>query len=321
MKKTVKPVRNTGKVPCLPGTVHFDASGPIGPLLVGARYGFSLIGRNIRRVKERQTARIVTVKSQSRITAQVLREFPLLQLVVTRTAGTDHIDMEACARAGVAVRNIPDYSPSGVAEHAFALMLSLARNIVPAALSTKSGAFKYEPFLGLGLKGKTLGVIGTGRIGIEALKIGKGFGMELLAYDVYRKDTESESIGFAYVPLGELLKQSDFVSVHVPLLPETRHLLGRRELSSMKKGSVLVNTARGGVIDTEALVSHVSRFRGVALDVLEDEAGFNARHPLLSCPNVLITPHIGFYTDTALKRIAGETAQIIAEFENSGKVK
>jgi phosphoglycerate dehydrogenase-like enzyme len=121
------------------------------------------------------------------------------------------------------------------------------------------------------------------------------------------------------VPLSELLRVSDFVSVHVPLIPETKHLLGPREFAGMKEGSVLVNTARGAVIDTDALVAYISRFRGVALDVLEDESGFGAGHPLLAFPNVLITPHIAFYTDTSLVRIAGETERLITEYESSGK--
>jgi len=312
MKPPSKKNQNTG-------IIHFDASGQIGALLQGTKYGFSLTEATIPDISGRETAQIITVKSQSRITAPVLAAFPALKLVITRTAGTDHIDGEACKRAGVQVRNIPDYGPSSIAEYAFALMLAAARNIVPAVQATRNGNYSYEPFLGVGLKGKTLGVIGTGRIGVEVLKIGKGFGMELVAYDVFRKEEESRSVGFSYVPLSELLRVSDFVSVHVPLIPETKHLLGPREFAGMKEGSVLVNTARGAVIDTDALVAYISRFRGVALDILEDESGFGAGHPLLAFPNVLITPHIAFYTDTSLVRIAGETERLITEYESSGK--
>lgn len=249
-------------------------------------------------------ADILLMRDQfGQITAEVLARCPRLKLIVTRSAGADHIDLEACRARGVAVCNVPDYGAHMIAEHAFGLMLAVARN-------TCQGNRRYQQErrwddTGLGgveLFGKTLGVIGTGRIGRHSLRIGKGFGMDLAAFDVAENAALAGELGFAYRPLADLLAQADFITIHVPLLPATRRLINAETLAQVKPGAILVNTSRGEVVDTAALKAALasSRLRGAGLDVLEDERD---RYHDFSDLNVVITPHIGWYTGEARDRI------------------
>lgn len=273
----------------------------------------------------------------SRIDSTVLSRFPALQLVATRSTGYDHIDMAYCAAHGITVCNVPDYGDNTVAEHAFALLLSLVRHIVDGVERTRRGNFSVSDLRGIDLHGKTFGVIGTGRIGRCALRIARGFGMNAIACDLNPDHEAAERIGFRYVDFSELLSAADVISLHVPASPATRHLLSDAEFARMKSSAVLVNTARGNLIDTEALVRALAdgRLGGAALDVLPEEplireeaaifrSGMSekphdlkalvANHVLLSFPNVLVTPHIAYNTDGALRRIIDTTIGNIQAF-------
>lgn len=256
----------------------------------------------------------LTCKSQSILSASVMKKFPKLVLVVTRTVGVDNIDLAYCKQKGIAVYHIPDYGSQVVAEHALALALAGARHIVQANRDVHVGKFWYERFLGMAITGKTVGVVGTGRIGLAFIKLIASFGVTILAYDISKKEKISRNVGFQYVSLTKLLKTSDVVSIHVPLTASTRRMIGANELEMMKSGSILVNTARGGIIDEKALVKHINKFRAVCLDVVENENTFTKHNPLVRYENVIITPHIGFYTDQSVMRIVKETERCIINY-------
>jgi len=279
-------------------------------------------------------AEILSVFIYSRLTARLLRKLPRLRLVVTRSTGYDHIDLKACGLR-VAVSNVPFYGENTVAEHTFALILALSRNIHKAYVQTIKGDFSLEGLQGFDLKGKTLGVIGAGHIGLHVIKMAKGFGMQVLASDVRRDAFLSEVLDFEYVPLDDLLRRSDIVSLHLPYAAATRHLMNRERFAKMKRGALLINTARGGLVDTNALVWALDAgiVGGAGLDVLEGEelvkeerqllsqdfpkeklATALRNHILLHRENVVITPHIGFDSREALQRILETTVQNIQGF-------
>ncbi len=263
---------------------------------------------------EQKNTEIATIKTASTATKEILVQFPNLKLLITRTVGTDHIDLDYCKARGIEVKNIPDYGSYNIAEHVFALLLAGARNIYSTQAEIRAGTFSHKNYMAFALKGKTMGVVGTGKIGLETARMAKAFGMKLLAYDVYKNENAAKEIGFVYLPLEELAKTADVVSLHAPLLDSTHHMINDQILDMMKEGSILINTARGGLIDTQALLRHISKFRFVGLDVLEDEASFSPDHPLLSHKNVLITPHCAFFSDESIKKIAEETMRLFANF-------
>jgi D-lactate dehydrogenase len=290
---------------------------------------------------------IISVFVNSDITRDVLQKFPNLKLITTRSTGFDHIDIEACKTSGIQVAFVPGYGDNTVAEFAFGLLLSLVRKIYDAIDRIKEkGEFSYDGFRGVDLKGKTIGIIGTGRIGREAIQIAKGFGMNIVAFDPYPDETVAKELGFSYKSLDEMLGASDFITIHAPYNESTHHLINSESISKMKKGVYLVNTARGGIIDTKALVDGLESgtIAGVALDVLEEEGTiedemsfFKAggrvpknidgeapetletiirNHILMRMPNVLITPHNAFNTEEALRRILNVTIQNIIAFRD-----
>ena len=282
-------------------------------------------------------AEVISTFVNSRLDASVLSRFPALRLIATRSTGYDHIDAAYCAAHGVTVCNVPDYGDATVAEHAFALLLGLARHLVDAVERTRHGDFSTNGLRGIELRGRTLGVIGTGRIGRCALGIARGFGMLPIAYDVHPSREAAERFGFRYVELNELLAAADVISLHVPATPETRHLLSDAAFARLKPSALLVNTARGNILDTAALVRALAdgRLAGAGLDVLpeepliREEAGIFragaaekhydlkalvANHVLLRFPNVLVTPHIAYNTEEALRRIIDTTLDNIRAF-------
>lgn len=282
-------------------------------------------------------AEAITAFIRSDLSAPVLRRFPKLQLIATRSTGYDHIDLEYCRTAGVTVCNVPDYGDHTVAEHVFALLLALSRRIVSAAERTRRGDFSVAGLRGFDLAGKTLGVIGAGRIGRRAAAIGRGFGMQVLAFDLRPEPAAAEAIGFRYTTMNELLAASDVVTLHLPGGTDTRHLIGAPEFELMKLGAVLINTSRGGVVDPEALVRALAagRLAGAGLDVVAEEAALAeeaeifrseaimsterlrlllADHALLAFPNVIVTPHIAYDTREAIERIITTTLENISAF-------
>lgn len=256
------------------------------------------------RINMAKNSQILLIRDQyGDMTAEIINACPNLKLIVTRSAGYDHIDLEAAKKRGIVVCNVPDYGAHMIAEHAFGLMLAAARNICKG--NERYRKVKHFDDTGLGgveLYGKNLGVIGTGRIGRHSIRIGKGFGMNVAAFDVVQNENLVAEFGFSYMPLNDLLAHSDFITIHVPFSQNTHHLINAESLKHIKQGAILVNTSRGPLVDTtalkEALVS--GRLRGAGLDVLEDER--TVYHDFGET-NAVITPHLGWYTEEARDRI------------------
>ena len=278
---------------------------------------------------------ILSIFIYSQLTARLLRRLKRLRFIATRSTGFDHIDLGVCRQRRIAVSNVPSYGENTVAEHTFALILALSRNIHKAYVKTIKGDFSLEGLQGFDLKGKTLGVIGGGHIGLHVIKMARGFGMEVLVHDARKNVFLSEVLDFRYVPLEVLLCRSDIVSLHVPHMPSTHHLMNRAAFRLMKRGALLINTARGGLMDTDALVWALDQgiVGGAGLDVLEGEelvkeerqllskdfpkeklATALRNHILLHRENVVITPHIAFDSKEALQRILDTTAGNVASF-------
>jgi D-lactate dehydrogenase len=260
------------------------------------------------------------------------------QCITTRSTGFDHIDLKAASEKGIRVCNVPVYGENTVAEHTFALILSLSRNLRKAYLRTVQDNFSLEGLMGFDLKGKTLGVIGTGHIGLHVIRMAFGFGMKVLAFDIKKQAFLSEVLNFEYVSLEDLLRRSDIITLHAPYLPSTKHLINKSNIGLIKKGAVLVNTARGGLIQTDALVEALDKkiLSGAGLDVLEEEECLleekrlleNAEtkeqwekqqtalknHELLHRDNVIFTPHMAFYSREGVERILETTAENIEAF-------
>lgn len=280
-------------------------------------------------------AEVISVFIYSKLSASVLRRLPKLRLIATRSTGFDHIDLAACRKQKIIVCNVPSYGENTVAEHTFALILSLSRNIHKAYVKTIKGDFSLEGLQGFDLKGKTLGVIGAGHIGLHVIKMAKGFGMKVVVFDVKKNVFLSEVLDYQHVNLETLLRSSDIVSLHTPHLASTHHLMNRKNFSLMKRGALLINTARGGLIDTDALVWALDEgiISGAGLDVLEGEdlvkeerqllsqdfskeklATALRNHILLHRENVVITPHIAFDSREALLRILETTVNNVTNF-------
>jgi len=274
-------------------------------------------------------AEVISVFITSKVTAEILNKLPNLKLIATRSTGFDHIDLAVCQNKNITVCNVPFYGENTVAEHAFALILTLSRNIHKAYLRTTRGDYTIEGLKGFDLRGKTLGVIGAGHIGLHLIKMGRGFDMKVLAYDNNRDDWQADVLGFKYVGLEELLRNSDIISLHVPDNQATHHLINKSNIGQIKKGAILINTATGALI--EALDKKI--LAGVGLDVLEGEnlvmeekqLAFDKKtaeemlalakdHILFSRENVIFTPHIAFYSEEAIRRIMEVTADNINNF-------
>jgi D-lactate dehydrogenase len=249
------------------------------------------------------------------------------RLLALRCTGFNNVDLAAAERAGVAVMRVATYSPYSVAEHAVALLMTLNRRIHRAFTRTREFNFRLAGLMGRDLHGGTVGVVGTGKIGAVFAAIMRGFGCELLGYDVVESPA-CRALGLTYVPLGEVLARSDVVSLHVPLLPQTRHLINADTLATMKPEAYLLNTSRGGLVDTGALVAALARghLAGVGLDVYEEEDGKFFRDlsdrpmsdevlaRLLTFPNVLVTGHQAFFTRVAYTTIAETTLANLDDF-------
>ncbi len=280
-------------------------------------------------------AEILSVFIYSSLNRRLLQRLPRLRFIATRSTGFDHIDLAACRRRRIAVSNVPSYGENTVAEHTFALILALSRNIHKAYVKTIKGDFSLTGLQGFDLKGKTLGVVGGGHIGMHVIKMARGFGMEVLVSDVRKNVFLSEVLDFQYVPLEQLLRRSDIVSLHVPYMVSTHHVMNRTTFKLMRRGALLINTARGGLVDTDALVWALEEgiVGGAGPDVLEGEdlvkeerqllskdfskeklATALRNHILLHRENVVITPHIAFDSREALQRILETTVNNITSF-------
>lgn len=250
------------------------------------------------------------------------------RLVATRSTGYNHIDAQAAERLGIAVVRVTDYSPHSVAEFAVGLLLAVNRKIARASTRTRDGNFDLDGLMGFDLHGKTVGVIGTGKIGVIFARIMAGFGCTVVGYDKFPSPA-FETLGGRYVGIEELLQCSDVVSLHCPLTPETHHIVDAASLARVKRGCILVNTSRGGLVDTECAIAALKsgQLGGLAIDVYEQEASLffqdlsstiitdDVIQRLVSFPNVIVTGHQAFFTVEAIGQIMRTTIESISDFE------
>lgn len=282
-------------------------------------------------------AEIVSTFIGSDLGRETVSALPRLALIATRSTGYDHIDMDFCRQAGIAVANVPDYGDPTVAEHAFALLLAVTRRIVEAAERTRRGDFSSAGLRGVDLHGRILGVVGAGRIGRRVIAIARGFAMPVLASDPRPDPQVAAELGFRYVALEELLAQADVVSLHLPGGAATRDLISDAQFAAMKPGAILINTARGGVVNAAALLRALDsgKLAGAGLDVLAEEAlvaeeaeifrrqlslpaeqlaNIVATDALVRLPNVVVTPHVAYDTTEAVGRIIETSVANIESF-------
>lgn len=275
---------------------------------------------------------ILSVHVDSKVTADVIKKLPNLRLIVTRSAGVDHIDLKAATKAKVPVANCAGLNAVSVAEFVFGLILNNYRDLPTAFLRGRGLKFDLEDKNGLELSDKTIGIIGTGSIGTHVAQIAKGFGMKIIGYDAKKNLAMAKQTGLKYMSLDKLISTSDIITLHVPAVKSTAKMVNGRFLSKMKSGALLVNTARGAVVDTKALVKVLEsgRLGGYVADVLELEAEPGLLAPnrplwvlqkkLAKLPNVLLTPHTANATQEATDRILAKTLQIIQEFLKGKKI-
>jgi D-3-phosphoglycerate dehydrogenase len=256
----------------------------------------------------------LVVRGATRVTRAVLEAAPRLEVIGRAGAGVDTIDVDAATERGVVVMNTPGGNTTAVAEHTLALLLALARRVPAADASLKAGRWEKSRLQGVELFGKVLGIVGLGRIGGEVARRALAFRMQVVAYDPYLTREAAARLGIESVELDDLLARADFISVHAPLTPETRHLLGEAALARVKPGVRLVNCARGGLVDEAALARALAtgRVAGAALDVLEQEPP-PPDHPLVGLPQVIVTPHLGAATDEAQAAVALAIAEQVAD--------
>ncbi len=277
-----------------------------------------------------ETADVISIFVSNKIGPAELDRFPALKMITTRSTGFDHIDLTAATSRGIKVCNVPSYGENTVAEFAFALLLTLSRKIYDAYQRIEERSdFSTTGLRGFDLAGKTIGVIGTGKIGRHAITIAQGFGMKVIAYDKFPDQSLAQQSGFTYLSLPELLAQSDVITLHAPYTPETHHLINGETVKKIKAGAYLINTSRGGLVETAALITALKEgiLAGAGLDVLEEEGYLinedsllTAEHPaleslrvtlenhyLMEHPKVIITPHNAFNTQEAIQRIVDTT--------------
>ena len=276
---------------------------------------------------------VISVFIQSKITADIIRLLPNLKMIALRSTGFDNTDIVECARHGITVCNVPAYGDNTVAEHAFALLLCLARHIHTSVDRDKDHDFTIKDLVGFDLKRKTIGIVGGGRIGMNVAKIAHGFGMRVLVYDKFHNNFYTDILDFEYAELDRIYKESDIITLHVPFTPQTRHLIDKRAVKQMKRGVIILNTARGALIDTDALLYGLDNgiIAKAGLDVLEEEEYLTHPHSfsphdagkrallqknlkLIEHPNIIYTPHNAFNTKEALERIEAVTLGNIQAF-------
>lgn len=281
------------------------------------------------------SADLISVFAFSQVTKEILEKFPNLTYITTRSTGFDHIDLDYCREKGIVVSNVPAYGVHSVAEHAIGLMIALSRKIVPSVERTRKGDFTLEGLRGFELAGKTLGVVGTGNIGKVVIQIALGLGMKVVAYNRHADD-DMVKLGVTYTDLDSLLSQADVVSLHLPYMKETHHIINMDNISKFKKGSLLINAARGGLVETQAILEGLKNgnLSGAGLDVLEEEVNIREErellstkltetvdlktqlldHMLLNREDVIITPHNAFNSNEAVKQILDTTVGNIENY-------
>jgi D-3-phosphoglycerate dehydrogenase len=262
----------------------------------------------------------IVVRSDTRITEEVMAAAPRLRVVGRAGAGVDNIDVPAATRRGILVMNAPGENTISAAEHTLSMILSLARQIPRADRGMHAGRWERGQFMGIELFGKTLGILGLGKVGREVASRARAFGMEVIAYDPVLSEEMAARAGVTLVPLDTIYERADLITLHLPLSAETRHMIGREQLQRCRPGVRLINVARGGVIDEAALVEALQsgRVAGAALDVFENEPPTGS--PLLSLDSVVLTPHLGASTQEAQEKVAARIAEQIAGYLKDGLV-
>lgn len=310
-----------------------------------------------------EDAEVVSLFIGERVESNFFDAHPALKLLCTRSTGCDHIDLEACRARGVMVANVGNYGENTVAEHAFALILALARRLRESDQAVRTGHFSRDRLRGFDLRGRTMGVVGAGRVGLHVIRIAIGFGMKVVAYDAEPHAFYSELLDFRYVAFGELLREADVITLHVPLNDATRHMINRETLALCRPGVLIINTARGGLLDTSAALEALDsgQVAGLGLDVLEDERVFQeggatpllgkkiaervraaapgpgirettpqrvaefsrlvSHSELLNRPDVILTPHVAFNSEEAVRCLRAVTLESILDFFESKPLK
>ncbi|MFC4777526.1 phosphoglycerate dehydrogenase [Paenibacillus sp. GCM10023252] len=250
------------------------------------------------------------VRSQTRVTPRIMEAGKQLKVVGRAGVGVDNIDLEAATQRGIIVINAPDGNTITTCEHTFAMMMAVARHIPQAYMKTVNGQWDRKSFLGVELRNKVLGVMGMGRIGSEVAKRAKAFGMEIMGYDPFLTEERAEKLGVKLSSVDDIVRHADFMTVHTPLTPETRHMIGKKQFEVMKPGMRIVNCARGGIIDEYALVEAIDQgiVAGAAFDVFEVEPPA-ADHPFLGHPKIIVTPHLGASTVEAQENVAIDVSE------------
>jgi len=294
--------------------------------------------KNIETIKDCEA---ISIFIYSKITEEVIKKLPRLKLIATRSTGFDHIDIKECRKKRIIVTHVPFYGENTVAEHTFGLMLALSRNIHKSYVRTLKDDFSIEGLTGFDLKSKTIGIIGGGNIGMHVARIAKGFQMNVLVFDIMQKRNLAKKIGFRYSTLEYLLRNSDIITLHVPYNKFTHHLINKQNLKLIKKGAILINTSRGGVIDTNALLFALDKgiLGGLGLDVIEGEDLIKEEkqllyeegniekwrqivrnHKIFRRDNVVFTTHNAFNSKEALIRILDATITNLVS-KNKNKIK
>ena len=256
----------------------------------------------------------LVVRSATKVTKDVIEAAQKLRVIGRAGVGLDNVDLDAATQKGIIVMNTPAGNTISTAEHTLSMILALSRNIAQANASTKKGEWKRSKFMGVELYGKTLGVVGFGRIGSEVAKRCLSFGMNILAYDPFLSKEVAESVGVEVVELKDLLKNSDYITVHTPLTEETKHMISTEEFALMRKGVRIINCARGGIVDETALIQAIKegKVAGAAIDVFEKEP-IPPESELLKLDNVVLTPHLGASTEEAQVNVSIEVAEIVRD--------
>ena len=285
---------------------------------------------------------VISTFIYSKLGREVLEKLPALKLIATRSTGYDHIDTRTCAARSIMVSNVPSYGENTVAEHVFALILTISHHLREAMERARSGRFTPEGLEGFDLQGKTIGVIGTGNIGRHVIRIARGLAMRVLAYDLKPQQQLVAELGFTYTSMDSLLAESDIVTLHVPAMPQTEHLIDEHTIARMKHGAIIINTARGSLIDSRPLIQALrsGKLAAAGLDVLPDKPLIReeaelissiyanqqdmrelvADHILLTMSNVFVTPHSAFNTREAIQRILTTTVENIVSFLNGALI-
>ncbi|MGM5483486.1 MAG: NAD(P)-dependent oxidoreductase [Nanobdellota archaeon] len=283
----------------------------------------------------------IAVFVNSKVEKKVIDSVKNLKLITTMSTGYDHIDVDHAEKKDITVTSVPLYGENTVAEHTFGLILSISRKIHTTYKRTNEGNYSIEGLMGFDLRGKTIGIIGGGHIGMHVAKIARGFDMNVLVFDLNKDNFKSELLNFEYTDIDTIYKKSDIITLHVPYNKNTHHLINNNSFSKMKKGVILINTSRGGVVDTNSLIKALDKGKvgGAGIDVIEGENLIHEEKSLIDTsekdsrfkqlvedqvligmPNVVYTPHIAFYSKDAIERIIRTTSENIINF-NTGKVK